>query len=62
MLYVVLIRFDSLRAITASLLAETRKLAHLGITFMIGRGTLDDANKRCPEAIFEAIYRDLYAT
>ena len=33
MLYAVIIRFDSLRAITASLLAETRKLAHLRITF-----------------------------
>lgn len=55
-------RFDSLREITASLLAETRKLAHLGITFKIGRSTLADANKRRPEAIFEAIYRDLYAT
>ena len=62
MLYAVIMRFDSLREITASLLAETRKLAHLGITFKIGRSTLADANKRRPEAIFEAIYRDLYAT
>lgn len=62
MLYAVIMRFDSLREITASLLAETRKLAHLGITFKIGRSTLADANKRRPEAIFEAIYRELYAT
>ena len=62
MLYAVIMRFDSLREITASLLAETRKLAHLGITFKIGRSTLADANKRRPEAIFEAIYRDLYGT
>lgn len=62
MLYAVIKRFDSLREITASLLAETRKLAHLGITFKIGRSTLADANKRRPEAIFEAVYRDLYAT
>ena len=41
---------------------ETRKLSHLGITFKIGRSTLADANKRRPEAIFEAIYRDLYAS
>ncbi len=53
MLYAVIMRFDSLREITASLLAETRKLAHLGITFKIGRSTLADANKRRPEAIFE---------
>ena len=62
MLSAVIMRFDSLREITASLLAETRKLAHLGITFKIGRSTLADANKRRPEAIFEAIYRNLYAT
>ncbi len=62
MLYAVIMRFDSLREITASLLAETRKLVHLGITFKIGRSTLGDANKRRDEAIFETIYRDLYAT
>lgn len=62
MLYAVIMRFDSLREITTSMLAETRKLAHLGISFKIGRSTLADANKRRSEAIFESIYRDLYAT
>ncbi len=62
MLYAVIMRFDSLREITASLLAETRKLAHLGIFFRIGRSPLADANKRRSEAIFESIYRDLYTT
>ncbi len=62
MLYAVIMRFDSLREITASLLAEARKLGHLGITFKIGRSTLADANKRRSETIFEAIYRDLYST
>lgn len=61
MLYAVIMRFDSLREITASLLVETRKLSHLGISFKIGRSTLADANKRRSEAIFESIYRDLYA-
>ena len=61
MLYAVIMRFDSLREITTSLLAETRKLVHLGITFKIGRSTLADANARRPEAVFEGIYRDTYA-
>ena len=61
MLYAVIKRFDSLREITTSLLADTNKLAHIGITFKIGRSTLADANKRRPEAIFEGIYHDLYA-
>ena len=61
MLYAVIKRFDSLREITTSLLADTNKLAHIGITFKIGRSTLADANKRRSEVIFETIYRDLYA-
>ena len=61
MLYAVIKRFDYLREITTSLLADTNKLAHIGIAFKIGRSTLADANKRRPEAIFEAVYRDLYA-
>ena len=60
MLYAVIMRFDSLREITASLLGEARKLNHLGLTFKIGRSTLADANKRRPEHIFEEIYRHLY--
>ena len=59
--YAVIMRFDSLREITASLLAESRKLRHLGINFKIGRSTLADANSRRPESVFEAIYRDLYS-
>ena len=61
MLYAIIKRFDSLREITTSLLADTNKLSHLGITFKIGRSTLADANKRRPERIFGNIYRDLYA-
>ena len=61
MLYAVIKRFDSLREITTSLLADTNKLTHIGITFKIGRSTLADANKRRSEAVFEAVYRDLYA-
>lgn len=60
MFYAVICRFDSLREITASLLAEARKLGHLGISVKTSRSTLADANKRRSEAIFEAIYRDLY--
>ena len=61
MLYAVIKRFDSLREITTFLLADTNKLAHIGILFKISRSTLADANMRRPHAIFEAIYRDLYA-
>ena len=65
MLYAVIMRFDSLREITASLFAETRKLSHIGITFKIGRSTLADANKRRPKLylrLYIAIYMPLTAT
>ena len=53
-------RFDSLREISTSMLAEARKLVHLRLVTMPRRSTLADANKRRPEAIFEEIYRSLY--
>lgn len=62
MLYAVIKRFDSLREITDSMFPEARKLAHLGISLMPRRSTLSDANSRRKECVFEAIYRDLYAT
>ena len=61
MLYAVIKRFDSLREITTSLLADTNKLAHIGILFKISRSTLAGANMRRPHAILGAIYRDLCA-
>ena len=62
MLYAVIKRFDSLREITDSMFPEARKLAHLGISLMPRRSTLSDANARRNESVFEAVYRDLYAT
>ena len=60
MLYAVIMRHDSLREISVSMLAEARKLSHIGITMMPTRSTLSDASARRPEAIFESIYRWLY--
>ena len=62
MLYAVIMRFDSLREISTSMLAEARKLSHLRLAVMPRRSTLSDTNKRRPEVIFEEIYRSLYAT
>lgn len=60
MLYAVIMRYDSLREISLALLAEARKLVHLGISMMPSRSTLSDANARRSETIFEKIYRQLY--
>jgi len=62
MLYAVIMRFDSLREIEASMLAEVRKLYHVGIMTVPKRSTLSDANARRPEKFFERVYRNLYET
>ena len=46
MLYAVIMRFDSLREIEASMTAEVRKLHHVGIEKVPKRSTLSDANGR----------------
>ena len=61
MLYAVIMRFDSLREITASLQAEACKLRHLGIFMMTSRSTLADGNKRRSEAVFPTLF-DVYRT
>lgn len=60
MLYAVIMRFDSLREIIASLQAEARKLGHLGISMMPSRSTFADANGRRPEEVFGQVYKGLY--
>ena len=45
MLYAVIKRFDSLREITTSLLADTHKLAHIGITAVRLQMPIDVARK-----------------
>ena len=60
MLYAVIMRFDSLREIETAIIAEVRKLHHIGIEVVPRRSTLSDANAKRSEKIFEEIYRDLY--
>ena len=60
MLYAVIMRFDSLREIETSMLAEVRKLHHVGIETVPKRSTLSDANACRSEKFFEEVYRNLY--
>lgn len=57
-----IMRFNSLCEIMASMRAEARKLSHLGLSAMPSGSTLADANKRRSEAIFESVYRNSYVT
>lgn len=60
MLFAVIMRFNSLREIEAAMIAEVRKLHHVGIEKIPKRSTLSDANARRDERFFEEVYRDLY--
>ena len=46
MLYAVIMRHDSLREISVSMLSEARKLAHLGVSMMPTRSTLSYGESR----------------
>ncbi len=61
MLYAIIMRFDSLREIEASMTAEARTLNHLGLSKIPRRSTISDSNTRRPEKIFEEIYLLLYS-
>ena len=60
MLYAVIMRFDSLRKIETTMVAEARKLHHVGIKRVPKRSTLSDANARRYEKFFEEVYHELY--
>lgn len=60
MLFVSLEGFTSLRETIIGLLSNAHKLCHLGISYLVKRSTLSEANSRRSSKIFEAIYMDLY--
>lgn len=52
--------YQSLREVVLGLLANAHKLAHLGLSYLVKRSTLSDANKRRSSEVFGDIYRDVY--
>ena len=60
LLFAVFNRFDSLREIVLGLLSEANKLSHLGLSQVVSRSTLSDANTRRSHDFFAEIYRSLY--
>lgn len=59
-LFGVLKRYDSLRELVIGILAEARKLCHLGISYLARRSSLADANNRRSCEFFEKVYFRLY--
>jgi len=60
MLFAVLEGYHSIREVILGLLSNAHKLSHLGLSYLVSRSTLSDANARRGSAVFEAIYMDVY--
>ena len=59
MLFGVLKHFDSLRELEISMRAETMKLSHLGLDYVVRRSTLAEANQWRPQEFFAKVYASL---
>lgn len=59
MLLGILKHFDSLRELEIGMKAETRKLSHLGLNYLVRRSTLAEANQRRPQEFFAKVYASL---
>ena len=59
MLFGVLKHFDSLRELEIGMKAETMKLSHLGLDYVVRRSTLAKANLRRPQEFFAKVYASL---
>ena len=59
MLFGVLKHFDSLRELEIGMKAETMKLSHLGLDYVVRRSTLAEANQRRPQEFFAKVYGSL---
>lgn len=62
MLFGVLKHFDSLRELEIGMKAEANKLHHLGISYVVRRSTLSEANQRRPQEFFARVYAFLLRT
>ena len=56
MLFGILKHFDSLRELEIGMKAEAHKLGHLGMNYLVRRGTLAEANIRRPQEFFAGVY------
>ena len=59
-LYAVLCRYDSIRELTAGVLSNATKLAHLGIKYCVRRSTFAYANNKRSSEFFAKVYSELY--
>jgi hypothetical protein len=62
MLFCVIEGYHSLREVILGLLSNANRLAHLGLSYIVRRSTLSEANIRRKSAVFEDIYMEVYRT
>ncbi|MFV0520951.1 MAG: DUF4372 domain-containing protein [Mangrovibacterium sp.] len=60
MLYVCFEGYTSIRETIIGLLANAHKLSHLGLSYIVGRSTLSDANFKRSSQVFADIYQSVY--
>ncbi|PZX49568.1 IS4 family transposase [Algoriphagus chordae] len=60
MLFAALEGYSSLREVILGLLANAHKLSHLGLSYLVKRSTLSEANLRRTSKVFEEIYLSVY--
>jgi hypothetical protein len=62
MLFVALEGFNSIRETILGLLANSHKLSHLGLSYIVKRSTFSEANQRRTSQVFGDIYMAVYRT
>ena len=60
MLFVAFEGYHSIREVILGLLANARKLSHLGLSYLVKRSTLSEANQRRNSQVFGDIYMSVY--
>jgi len=60
MLFTVLEGYSSIREVVVGLLANAHKLSHLGLSYIVRRSTLSEANVRRNSKLFGDIYMEVY--
>jgi hypothetical protein len=60
MLFVALEGFHSIREAVLGLLANSHKLSHLGLSYLVRRSTFSEANQRRSSKVFGDIYMSVY--
>lgn len=60
MLFVVFEGYSSIRETILGLLANAHKLSHLGLSYLVKRSTLSEANQRRSSQVFQDIYNSVY--